>query len=78
MRLRCWESFCKGYLSIYPETTQAQLRKAMSKLDGREPDTFKTEAFKWFHLYSPQGDKSKIAGKFGFSEGVSKGMRLVA
>lgn len=78
MRLRCWESFCKGYLSIYPETTQAQLRKAMSKLDGREPDTFKTEAFKWFHMYSPQGDKSKIAGKFGFSDSSSKGMRLVA
>lgn len=78
MRLRCWESFCKGYLSIYPETTQAQLRKAMSKLDGRDPDTFKTEAFKWFHMYSLQGDKSKIAGKFGFSGDASKGMRLVA
>lgn len=78
MRLRCWESFCKGYLSIYPETTQAQLRKAMSRLDGREPDTFKTEAFKWFHMYSPQGDKTKIAGKFGFDNGAVKGMRLVA
>ncbi len=78
MRLRCWESFCKGYLSIYPETTQAQLRKAMSNLDGRDPDTFKTEAFKWFHMYSLQGDKSKIAGKFGFSDSIPKGMKLVA
>lgn len=50
-----WDEFCEGYFQEYPNATQAELRRVMSSLDGREPDTFKTEAFRYFHRLSPNG-----------------------
>lgn len=54
-----WDEFCQEFFKIYPDTTQAQLRRAMSQLDGREPETFKTEAFRYYHRYSPNGQPEK-------------------
>lgn len=54
-----WEEFAEGFFKFYPEATQAELRRVMSQLDGREPNTFKTEAFRYYHRWSPNGDQSK-------------------
>ncbi len=58
-RFRRWDEFCEGYFRFYPDTTQAQLRRVMSHLDGREQETFKTEAFRYYHRFSPNGDPQK-------------------
>ncbi len=60
LRFRKWDDFCAEFFKWHPEATQAQLRKVMARLDGREPESFKTEAFRYYHRYSPNGKIDKL------------------
>lgn len=57
-----WAQFCKDYFDIYPDVTQAELRRIMVDVEatGKEPDAFKGVAFEMYHRFSPNGDRSKV------------------
>jgi ABC-type oligopeptide transport system ATPase subunit len=60
-RSRSWDDFCEEYIRIYPDTTQAQLRRAMDDLDakGRGTKAFNGEAFRQWHRWHRDGNNSK-------------------
>lgn len=52
-----WDDFAREVFNEAPNIPQAQLRKIMAEVDhyDREPSAFSGEAFRLYHLYSPNG-----------------------
>lgn len=75
-RLKRWDEPSKIFFQFNPQATQADLRGAMASIDGKAAETYKAEAFKWYHVYSPQGDPGKLVGKFGMTEDSIRGVKL--
>ena len=59
--IRTWDSLAMETFKKLPNTTQAELRRMMCKVDSEDRDakSFNGEAFDLFHAYSPHGDRSK-------------------
>lgn len=57
-----WQGFCPLLFSSYPEIVQSDLRQVMAKITGKPENSFKGEAFRYYHRFSPNGDKTKIKG----------------
>lgn len=58
---RRWDRFTEAVFVKEPDTTQAELRQMMARVDpqNRTPDTFKSEAFRQYHRFSPDGNRYK-------------------
>lgn len=54
-----WDEFVRGFFEENPTARQIDLRLAMAAMEEREPEALKSEAFRQFHKYSPNGDRSK-------------------
>lgn len=51
-----WDAWAVDVFGKHPEATQAQLRRMMARIEDKEPDAFKGEAFRLYHTYSPNGN----------------------
>lgn len=67
-RLKRWDRPSEIFFQYNPEATQADLRLAMSTVEGKKPESYKAEAFKWYHVYSKNGNPALLIGKFGITE----------
>lgn len=67
-RLKRWDRPSEIFFQYNPEATQADLRLAMSTVEGKKPESYKAEAFKWYHVYSKNGNPALLVGKFGITE----------
>lgn len=56
-RTRSWDEVGRRFFADNPDRMQADLRRVMSGIDGREPNTFKGEAHRIYHAFSPHGKR---------------------